>query len=190
MELPHGITGKLAEPIEKILFTEQEIQERVKALGEQLTRDYQGKDLLVVCVLKGSLYFTADLIRHINMPLSLDFISVSSYGDATHTSGIARITKDLDEDIEDRHVVITEDILDTGLTLDYLVKLLQLRNPREIKICTLLDKPSKRITGIRADYSGFEIPNLFVVGYGLDYKHKYRHLPFICTFRDEFIPKD
>ena len=190
MEFSHGLTGKLAEPIDRILFNEQEIQERVKALGEQITKDYAGKDLLVVCVLKGSLYFTADLIRHINIPLSLDFMSVSSYGDSTHTSGIARITKDLDEDIEDRYVIIAEDILDTGLTLDYLVKLLKLRNPRDIKICTLLDKPSKRITGIKADYSGFEIPNLFVVGYGLDFQHKYRHLPFICIFRDEFIPKD
>lgn len=182
------LQGKLAEPIDKILYDTKQLQERISQLGQEISRDYTGKDLLVVCVLKGSLYFTADLVRNISIPLSMDFIAVSSYGDSTNTSGIARLTKDLDEDIEGRHVLIVEDILDTGLTLDYLVKLLWLRNPVDVKICTLLDKPSKRITGVKPDYAGFTIPNLFVVGYGLDYKHKFRHLPFICTFKEEYIP--
>jgi len=190
MNNPQTLSSKLADPIDRVLYTEEQIQQRVRELGEQLTRDFAGKDLLVVCVLKGSLYFTADLIRQIKIPITLDFIAVSSYGSSTQTSGIARITKDLDEDIEGRHVLLTEDILDSGLTLDYLVKLLKLRRPEEIKICTLLDKPSHRITSIKPDYVGFTIPNLFAVGYGLDYKHKFRHLPFICVFKDEYTPKD
>ena len=190
MQEPSIISQQMTDPIDRILYSTKQIQERVKELGEQITRDYAGKDLLVVCVLKGSLYFTADLIRHIDIPLSLDFMAVSSYGTATSTSGIARITKDLDDEIEGRHILIAEDILDTGLTLDYLVKLLKLRNPADIKICALLDKKCKRITGVKADYSGFEIPNLFVVGYGLDYQHKYRHLPFICVFREDYVPED
>lgn len=184
------VSQQQGDPIDRILYNREQIQQRVEELGEQITLDYKGKDLLVVCVLKGSLYFTADLIRQIHVPLSLDFMAVSSYGAATGTSGIARITKDLDDEIEGRHILITEDILDTGLTLDYLVKLLKLRNPADIKICALLDKKCKRITKVNADYSGFEIPNFFVVGYGLDYQHKYRHLPFICVFREDFIPEE
>lgn len=191
MDLLSRIRGELAEPINRVLFTEEEIQDKVEELGRRITRDYTGKDLLVVCILKGALYFTADLIRQIKIPLTLDFIAVSSYGDSTTTSGIARITKDLDEDIEGRHVLIAEDILDTGLTLDYLIKLFKLRRPAEIKVCALLDKPSRRIKEhIKADYVGFEIPELFVVGYGLDYQHRYRHLPFICTFKEEYVPDD
>lgn len=183
------ITNELAEPIEKIIFTKDEIQEKVAELGERITRDFEGKDLLIVCTLKGALYFTADLIRHIKMPLCLDFIAVSSYGASTVTSGIPKIVKDIEEDIEGRHIIITDDIMDSGLTLDYLVKVLKLRNPAEIKICTLIDKRERRIKKvIEPDYVGFEIPNLFVVGYGLDYKHKYRHLPFICTFKSNFAP--
>ena len=182
------LSTELTSPVDKIIYSKEQIENRVKELGEEITRDFEGKDLLVICVLKGSLYFTADLIRQINIPLSLDFMSVSSYGTSKSTSGNARITKDLEEDIEGRHILITEDILDTGLTLDYLVKLLKLRKPAEIKICTLLDKSCKRITNVQADYAGFEIPDLFVVGYGLDYKHKFRHLPFICTFKEENLP--
>ncbi len=182
---------ELAKPIDRVLFTEEEIKKRVSELGEELTKEFKGKDLLVACILKGALYFTADLIRRIKIPLTLDFIAVSSYGASTKTSGIARITKDLDEDIEGRHVLVVEDILDTGLTLDYLIKLLRLRDPADIKICTFLDKPSRRkVKKIKADYVGFEIPDLFVVGYGLDYQHKYRHLPFICTFKKEYVPQD
>lgn len=184
------LKGDLAKPIERVLFTRDEIQEKVDELGARITRDYQGTDLLVICVLKGSLYFTADIIRKIEIPLSLDFMAVSSYGPSTTTSGIARITKDLEEDVEGRHVIVIEDILDTGLTLDYLIKVLELRNPADIKICTLLDKPSRRLKkNVKAHYVGFEIPELFVVGYGLDYQHKYRHLPFICTFKKEYIPQ-
>lgn len=189
MDKYFGISEKLGEPIDKVLFTREEIQKRVEEMGARISADFQGRDLLVVCVLKGSIYFTADLIRKIQIPLSLDFICVSSYGDSTRTSGIARITKDLDEDIEGRSVLITEDILDSGLTLDYLTNLFRLRGPEDIRICTLLDKPDKRVAGVKADYVGFTIPDLFVVGYGLDYQHKYRHLPFICTFRDEYIPE-
>jgi hypoxanthine phosphoribosyltransferase len=178
--------GLLTESIDKVLFNEDQIRMRVRELGEQINADFIGKDLLVICILKGSLYFTADLIRHIKMPLSLDFIAVSSYGNKEETSGIARITKDLDEDIEGRHIIVTEDIVDTGLTLDYIIKLLKLRNPEEVKICTLLDKPSRRIKkDLQVDYVGFTIPEEFVVGYGLDYQHSYRHLPFICTFKKE-----
>ncbi len=184
------IAGKLAEPIDRILFSEEEIQERVKSMGEQITLDYQGKDLLVICILTGALYFTADLIRHIKIPMSLDFIAVSSYGDSTKTSGIARITKDLEEDIEGRNILIVEDIMDTGLTLDYLIKLLRLRKPADIKICSLLNKPHRRTKeNIQPDYKGFELDNFFVVGYGLDYKQKFRHLPFVCVFKDKFVPK-
>lgn len=190
MNMLNNLKGSLAEPIDKILFTTEEIQARVAQMGAQLSEDFKGKDLLVVCVLKGSLYFTADLVRNISIPLIMDFMAVSSYGSSTSTSGIARITKDLDEDIEGRHVILVEDILDTGLTLDYIVKLLKLRNPADIKICALLDKPSKRITSIKSNYTGFTIPNLFVVGYGLDYQHKFRHLPFICTFKESYIPED
>ncbi len=191
METLKGLKSELAKPIDKVLYTRDQINQRVAQLGEEITRDYQGKDLLVICVLKGSLYFTADLIRQIKVPLSLDFMAVSSYGQSTRTSGIARITKDLDEDIEGRHVIIIEDILDTGLTLDYLIKVLSLRNPADIKICTFLNKPSRRVKkDIVPHYVGYEIPELFVVGYGMDYEHRYRHLPFICTFKPEYVPQD
>lgn len=191
METLADLKGEMAAPIERVLFSKDDIQNRVAELGRQITDDYAGKDLLVICVLKGSLYFAADLIRHVEIPLSLDFMAVSSYGQSTRTSGIARITKDLEEDIEGRHVIIVEDILDTGLTLDYLVKILQLRNPADIKICTFLNKPSRRIKQeIQPHYTGFEIPELFVVGYGMDYMHKYRHLPFICTFLPQYVPED
>jgi hypoxanthine phosphoribosyltransferase len=189
MDILKNIDGALASPIDKVLYTEEQIKKRVEELGAMITRDFEGKDLLVVCILKGSLYFTADLIRQIKMPLNLDFIAVSSYGDGEKTSGTAKLTKDLEEDIEGRHIIITEDILDTGMTLDYLVRILKLRNPAEIKICTLLDKPQRRIKdNIVPDYVGFTIPEVFVVGYGLDYKHMYRHLPFICTFKKDSIP--
>jgi hypoxanthine phosphoribosyltransferase len=190
MDSLDSLSDKLADPIERVLFTREEILLKVEELGRKITADYQGKDLIVVCVLKGALYFTADLIRQIKIPITLDFIAVSSYGPSTRTSGIARITKDLDEDIEGRHVMLVEDILDTGLTLDYLMRVLKLRNPEDLKICTLLDKPSHRIKKeVIPDYLGFEIPELFVVGYGLDYNHKFRHLPFICTFKKEYIPE-
>lgn len=191
MDVIKRMSKDLTDPIERVLFSQEEIKDKVEQMGRKITEDYKGKDLLVVCVLKGSLYFTADLIRNIDMPLSLDFMSVTSYGEATKTSGIARITKDLEEDIEGRHVIVAEDILDTGLTLDYLYRVLSLRNPESLKICALLNKPSKRIKkNVRPDYVGFEIPDYYVVGYGLDYKHHYRHLPFICTFKEEFVPKD
>lgn len=186
MDTSPNLKGKIFEPVELILYSEERIRQRVEELGRQISRDFAGKDLLIICVLKGSLYFTADLIRHIDIPLSLDFIAVTSYGNSTTTSGIARITKDLEEDVEGRHIIITEDILDTGLTMDYLVKLLKIRNPADIKICTLLDKPSRRITKAAPDYVGFTIPEHFVVGYGLDHKHKFRHIPFICTFKEDF----
>jgi hypoxanthine phosphoribosyltransferase len=191
MDIMKNIDGALMDPIEQILFTEEQIKKRVAELGQMITRDFAGKDLLVVCILKGSLYFAADLIRHVKMPLNLDFIAVSSYGEGEKTSGTAKLTKDLEEDIEGRHIIITEDILDTGLTLDYLVRVLKLRNPAEIRICTLLDKPQRRIKdNIVPDYIGFTIPEVFVVGYGLDYKHRYRHLPFICTFKKENIQEN
>lgn len=162
-----------------ILVTEEQIATRVKELGEMISKDYRGKDLVVICVLRGSFIFMADLVREIKIPLSTDFISVSSYGAGTSSSGVVRFLKDLDENITDRHVLIVEDIIDTGITLKYLIENLDTRKPESIKICTLLSKPERRKVDIDVTYNGFTIPDQFVVGYGLDYSEKYRNLPFV-----------
>ena len=162
-----------------ILVTEEQIATRVKELGEMISKDYEGKDLVVICVLRGSFIFMADLVREIKIPLSTDFISVSSYGSGTSSSGVVRFLKDLDEIITDRHVLIVEDIIDTGITLKYLMENLQTRKPASIKICTLLSKPERRKVEIDVAYNGFTIPDQFAVGYGLDYSEKYRNLPFV-----------
>lgn len=171
--------------IEKILLSREVIAERVRELGEQISRDYQGKNLLVVGILKGALVFMADLVRQINIPVRLDFMVVSSYGSSSETSGVVRILKDLDMSVEGWHVLLVEDIIDTGLTLKYLRDNLLARGPESVKICALLDKPARRRVEVQADYCGFTIPDAFVVGYGLDYAEKYRNLPDLCVLKPE-----
>jgi len=175
--------------VEKILIDEQKLMERVKELGEQITEDYQGKDLVIISILKGAIVFTSDLVKHIDLPLAMDFMAVSSYGSSTKSSGVVRILKDLDEEIEGRDVLIVEDIVDTGLTLHYLVENLLSRKPASLKVCCCLDKPSRRKSQVKVDYVGFSIPDEFVIGYGLDYAEKYRNLPFIGVLAKEAYEK-
>jgi hypoxanthine phosphoribosyltransferase len=172
--------------IEKILISEEQINYRLKELGEMINRDYKDKDnILLVGVLKGAVIFMADIIRKINLPVQVDFMAVSSYGASTESSGVVRILKDLEEDVEGKHLLIIEDIIDSGLTLSYLYNILKSRKPASIKICALLDKPTRRKVDIKVDYLGFEIPDYFVVGYGLDYGERYRNLPYICVLKPE-----
>lgn len=152
---------------------------RIKELGEQISKDYAGEELHLICVLKGGVFFMCELAKRINVPMSMDFMSVSSYGNNTVSSGIVKIVKDLDEPIEGKNVLIVEDIIDSGNTLHYLVDMLYKRQPKSIRICTLLDKPERRVADVHVDYTGFNIPDEFVLGYGLDYEQKYRNLPFI-----------
>ena len=165
----------------KSLFTAEQVAERVAALGAQITADYQGKtgELVVVGILKGSVIFLADLARAIDLPLALDFIGLSSYGDATQSSGVVRLTQDLSQPVQGKHVLVVEDIVDTGLTMKYLFENLATRGPASIMLASLLEKPSKNQSGVKADYLGFSIDDHFVVGYGLDYKGHYRNLPFV-----------
>lgn len=175
-----------AKDVSEILIDEQTIANRVAELGADITKDYQGKSIILVGILKGSIPFIADLMRKIKLDdLQIDFMSVSSYGRSTKSSGVVRILKDLDSDIKNKDVIIVEDIIDTGLTLAYLKEYLQGRNPKSLKICTLLDKPSRRKVEIQGDYTGFEVEDKFIVGYGLDVDQKYRNLPFIS-----WIPND
>ncbi|HHW03597.1 MAG TPA: hypoxanthine phosphoribosyltransferase [Thermoanaerobacterales bacterium] len=172
--------------IEKILISEEQIKNRLKELGKQITEDYRDKEnFLLVGVLKGAIIFMSDLIRHIDLPLQVDFMAVSSYGASTESSGVVRILKDLEENVEGKNLLIVEDIIDSGLTLSYMHSILKSRKPASIKICSLLDKPSRRKIDIKVDYLGFEIPDYFVVGYGLDYDEKYRNLPYICVLKPE-----
>lgn len=175
--------------IEKILVTEEELAEITKKLGEQITRDYAGKKLLIVGVLKGSIYFLTDLSRHIDLPCQLDFIQASSYGSSTVSSGVIKITKDIAEDLTGFNVLLVEDILDTGKTLKHIHDMLIKRNPESIAVITLLDKPSRREADIHADYVGVDVPNAFVVGYGLDYDQFYRNLPYIGILKEEVYKK-
>lgn len=172
--------------IQETLISEDKIAEKVKELGEKITNDYSGnRELIVVGILKGAIIFLSDLVRQISLPLTLDFMAVSSYGTSMHSSGAVRILKDLEVDIEDKDVLIVEDIVDTGLTLKYLLENLRSRNPNSIKVCTLLDKPERRTVGVEVDYNGFSIPDRFVVGYGLDYAETYRNLPYIGVLKPE-----
>ena len=175
----------MLEDIHSILFTEEQIAARVKELGADVSRDFAGKDPFFIGVLKGSFVFMSDLIRSVNIHSELDFMAVSSYGNKSVTTGAVKINYDLNTDIEGRHVIIVEDILDSGLTLNYLVGYLGGRNPASITLCALLDKPARRRAEISADYVGFEIPDAFVVGYGLDYAERYRNLPFIGILKPE-----
>jgi hypoxanthine phosphoribosyltransferase len=165
--------------IEKALLTEEQIQTRVKELAKEIEKDFNGEDVLLVGILKGAVVFVADLMRNMKINVSIDFMAVSSYGNSTTSSGVVKLIKDLDTDIKDQNVVIVEDIIDSGLTLNYLQKNLRDRSPKALKICTLLDKPERRKCDIPVDYCGFEIPDKFIVGYGIDYAEKYRQLPYI-----------
>ncbi len=169
--------------IERVLISEEALNEKVSELAKQISKDYEGRDLLFVTVLKGSFVFAADLFRRVTIPAKVDFMSVSSYGSSSKTSGVVKIIKDLDRPIEGLDVIIVEDILDSGVTLNYLTQILEQRGPRSLKICTILNKPDRRIAPICADYVGFDIPDEFVVGYGLDYDEKFRNLPFVGVLK-------
>ena len=169
----------LEQDIERVLFSEEALDKRVSEIADQINRDYAGKEPMLISVLRGSFVFMADLIRKIEVPCTVDFMSVSSYGRGTTSSGQVQITKDLSDDIEGKDIIVVEDILDSGNTLSYLLQLLQARKPASMKLCTLLDKPDRRVKEVHVDYTGFTIPDEFVVGYGLDYAEKYRNLPYI-----------
>jgi hypoxanthine phosphoribosyltransferase len=176
---------KLINDIKEVLFTEDKIAKKVQELGKLISKDYKGEDLFIIGVLKGANVFLSDLIRKITVPVTIDFMAVSSYGSYTESSGVVKIIKDLDFSIENKNILIVEDIIDTGLTLKYLRENLITRGPKSIKICSLLDKPERRKADIKIDYIGFEIPDEFIVGYGIDYAEKYRNLPFIATLKQE-----
>lgn len=163
----------------KVLISEEEVKEKVLAMARQISEDYAGKELHVVCILKGGVFFMCELVKRITVPVTHDFMSVSSYGDGTVSTGRIKLIKDLDESIEGKDVLIVEDILDTGRTLHHLMDLLRTRKPKSLRLCTLLDKPDRRVIDVPVDYVGFQIPDLFVVGYGLDYAQHYRNLPYI-----------
>ncbi len=162
-----------------VLFTEEEVNARIREMGEQISKDYEGKSLHMVGILKGATFFACELAKRITVPVTIDFMSVSSYGDATESSGVVKITKDLDEPLEGKDVLVVEDIVDTGNTLSYLLDNLQKRGSSSVRLCSLLNKPDRRIKEVNVDYTGFVIPDAFVVGYGLDYAQKYRNLPYI-----------
>ena len=163
----------------KVLLSEQEVDARIQEIADQINKDYEGKELHMICVLKGGVFFMCELAKRITVPVSLDFMSVSSYGDDTKSSGVVKIVKDLDQPLEGKEVLVVEDIIDSGRTLSYLLQILAKRNPNSVHLCTLLDKPERRVTDVKVDYSCFNIPDEFVVGYGLDYAQRYRNLPYI-----------
>lgn len=174
----------MAERIE-VLLSEEEVDAKIKYLGEQISKDYAGKEVHLIGVLKGSVFFVCELAKRITVPVTMDFMSVSSYGKDTKSSGVVKILKDLDESIKDKDVIVIEDIVDSGNTLSYLLENLEARQPKRLKLCTLLDKPERRVKYVDVDYTGFQIPDEFVVGYGLDYDQKYRNLPFIGVVKFE-----
>lgn len=163
----------------EVLLSEAEVDKRIQEIGEQISKDYEGKQVHLVCVLKGGSFFLCELAKRISVPVSLDFMSVSSYGSSTKSSGVVKIVKDLDEPLKDKDVIIIEDIVDSGRTLSYLMEMLRDRGPKSLRLCTLLDKPERRVVDVTVDYTGFQIPDKFVVGYGLDYDQRYRNLPYI-----------
>lgn len=179
----------MKQDIKEILFSEEVLAKRIKELADEISRDYKGKDLLVVGILKGSVIFAAELIKNISTPCEIDFMAVSSYGNSTETSGIVRILKDLDNSIEGKDILIVEDIVDTGVTLAYLLKYLKARKANSIEIVALLNKPARRTSDLDVKYIGFEVPDGFIVGYGIDYAEKYRNLPFIGILKPEVYEK-
>jgi len=176
--------------IAETLIEEEALQARIAELGDEISRDYEGREPLLVGVLKGAVFFMADLVRRVTVPCEIDFMAVSSYGSGTDSSGVVRILKDLDASIEGRHVVIVEDIVDSGLTLSYLIRNLQARAPASLEVCALLTKPSRRRADITCRYVGFEIPNRFAIGYGLDFGERYRSLPYVAALDETRIPDD
>jgi hypoxanthine phosphoribosyltransferase len=175
--------------IEEVLVSREQIAEMVRKLGKRISEDYEGKDLLLVGVLKGGFVFMADLVREITIPVDMDMIAVSSYGASTQSSGVVRIIKDIDQSIAGKHVLIVEDLVDTGLTLRHLKDLFNTRGPKSVKICTAFDKPTRRKVNIEVEYIGIVVPDKFIVGYGLDYAGKYRNLPEVCTLKREIYTK-
>lgn len=163
----------------RVLLSEEEVDAKIQAIGEQISKDYAGKQVHLVCVLKGGVFFMCELAKRITVPVSMDFMSVSSYGSETKSSGVVKIVKDLDEPLKGKNVIVVEDIVDSGRTLSYLMEMLKKREPDSLALCTLLDKPERRVIDVNVDYTGFNIPDEFVVGYGLDYDQRYRNLPFI-----------
>ena len=168
----------MAEKI-SVLLTEEEVDKKIQEIGEQISKDYAGEQVHLVCVLRGGAFFMCELAKRITIPVSLDFMSVSSYGGDTKSSGVVKIVKDLDDSLAGKNVIVVEDIVDSGRTLSYLLEMLNDRGPKSMKLCTLLDKPDRRVVDVKVDYTGFQIPDEFVVGYGLDYDQKYRNLPYI-----------
>ncbi|MCR4947326.1 MAG: hypoxanthine phosphoribosyltransferase [Lachnospiraceae bacterium] len=168
-----------------VMISEEEVEKRICELADQISSDYEGKVIHIISILKGGVFFTTELAKHIKEPVTFDFMSVSSYGNGTESTGRVRILKDLDEPLEGKDVLIVEDIIDSGNTLSYLMKVLEGRKPASMKLCTLLDKPERRVTEVKVDYKGFEIPDKFVVGYGMDYAQKYRNLPYIGVVQVE-----
>lgn len=179
------MNDNMQEDVLRVLFSEEELRAKVKEMGRQITEDYRGKNLMLVTVLKGAVVYMADLMRAIDVPAEIDFMVVSSYGSGVKSSGVVKIVKDLDVPLADKDILIVEDILDSGLTLSYIKKILQDRGPHSIRIATLLDKPSRRKVDLVADYIGFSVPDEFVIGYGLDYDEKYRNLPYIGILKPE-----
>ena len=163
----------------RVMLPEEKVNQRIAELGEEISREFEGEPVHLICILKGSVFFTCELAKRITVPVTMDFMTVSSYGSGTTSSGNVKIKKDLDEDIAGKNVVVIEDIIDTGRTLACLLGILKERNPKKLKLCTLLDKPDRRIADVSVDYTGFEIPDEFVVGYGLDYDQRYRNLPYV-----------
>ena len=168
-----------------VLKSEAEVDARIKELGEIISKEYEGKQIHMICVLKGGSFFMCELAKRITVPVSLDFMSVSSYGSDTKSSGVVKIVKDLDESIQGKDVLVVEDIIDSGRTLSYLMEMLRDRKPASLRLCTLLDKPSRRVVPVNVDHVGFQIPDEFVVGYGLDYDQKYRNLPYVGVLKEE-----
>jgi len=183
-QLSAGVAPSEAD-VQEVLFSAETMQARIAELGAQISRDYEDKNPVLVGVLVGSVVFMADLMRHITVPSFVDFVAISSYGKETRSSGVVRILKDLDESVESRHVLIVEDIVDTGLTLSYLLDSMRHRNVASVKACSMLDKPSRRLNNVKVDYVGFEVPDEFVVGYGMDFAHRYRNLPYVGILRPE-----
>ena len=182
---PSEPASELNQDIAEVLLSRERIQKRVQELGAAISHDYQGKDLLMIGVLRGVIFFMADLLKAVTIPVSMDFIAISHYGPSERTRGVVRLVKDLEEPIEKRHVLFVEDVVDTGFTLNYMLKLLRTRQPASLKLCVLLDKPRLRLLDLDIAYKGFEIPDRFVVGYGLDYRQLYRNLPYIGVLKPE-----
>lgn len=179
----------MREDIKEILYSEEELRIKIKELGEKISKDYEGKDLILIGILKGSVVFMSDLLKEITIPCRMDFMAVSSYGNSSSSSGVVRILKDLDYEIEGKHILVIEDIIDSGITLKYLLKYLNAKNPKSVEVACLLNKQERRKVEIDVKYLGYEVPDYFLVGYGLDYAEKYRNLPFIGILKEEVYTK-